>query len=95
MTLRDNFPLADAGIYVRGPIARAAAAQWARRHLVPHVPHYHPPGSGIIFRREDIDRWLTKYRIEPDTPPEIDLDEILGTLDRRPPRRRGPKKGVA
>ncbi len=90
--ISDNFPLADAGIYVRGPIARAAAAQWARRHLVPHVPHFHPPGSGIIFRREDIDKWLARYRVEPSCRPEIKLDEILSGIGRIPRRRQGGEK---
>ena len=57
--------LADAGLYVRPDRSRGAAARWARRHLLGHVPHYEIPNSGIFFRREELDAYLTKFRVDP------------------------------
>jgi hypothetical protein len=59
--------LAQAGQYCGGRSAR-----WARRHLLPNIHHIHPPSSGVLFRREDVDAWLEKYRKEP-----IDLDCLM------------------
>lgn len=38
--------LAQAGAYCGGRSAR-----WARRNLLPNIPHLHPPSSGVLFRR--------------------------------------------
>jgi len=79
--------LAESGIYCGRAGSRAAAARWARRHLLSAVPHFHPPGSGILFRRSDIDQWLCKYRQEP-----IDLDAIIAAvLKPREPRPRNAR----
>ena len=68
--------LAAAGAYVHGGTPRPASARWARRHLLPHVPHFQPPNSGILFRKEDIDRWLEKFRHDPAVASQ-DLAEFL------------------
>jgi hypothetical protein len=58
-------PLADAGLYVRPGRSREAAARWARRHLLPNVPHIHPPETGIMFCKTDIDKYLAQFRVDP------------------------------
>jgi hypothetical protein len=65
MTNGPYLTLSDAGLYVRPGRSRGAAARWARRHLLGHVPHYEIPNSGIVFRREEIDAYLTKFRRNP------------------------------
>ena len=65
MTNGPYLGLADAGLYVRPGRSRGTAARWARRHLLGHVPHYAIPNTGIVFRREDIDAYLTKFRVDP------------------------------
>lgn len=67
MSITVYLTLAQAGMYCGGRFAR-----WARRHLLPYVPHIHPPGSGILFRTEDVDRWLAQYREEP-----ICVDDVV------------------
>jgi hypothetical protein len=68
--------LADSGILCgRNPNSPAAAARWARRHLMGAIPHYHPPGSGILFKKEDIDAWLEKHRREP-----VDVNAVVARI---------------
>lgn len=59
--------LAQAGAYCGGRSAR-----WARRNLLPNIPHLHPPSSGVLFRREDVDQWLAQYHRE-----SVDLDRVV------------------
>jgi hypothetical protein len=54
------FTLAQAGEFCGGRKTR-----WARRHLLGTIPHFHPPGSGVLFRREDVVNWLEQHRREP------------------------------
>lgn len=83
MIVSEYLPLADAGLYVLPGRSREAAAKWARRHLLPNVPHIRPPGTGILFKRSDIDTWLGRYRQEP-----IDLDQIANSVVRSVLRKR-------
>ena len=47
--------LSDAAVYLgRSP-------RWIRRRLN-ELPHFRPPGSGLAFRREDLDAYMQKYR---------------------------------
>ncbi len=57
--------LARAGAFARGGTPNAASARWARRLLLPHIPHYHLPGTGPVVKVEDIDTYLEKFRREP------------------------------
>lgn len=51
-------PLKDAAAYLgRSP-------RWLRRRLN-ELPHFRPPGSGLAFRREDLDAFMNKYRQDP------------------------------
>jgi hypothetical protein len=89
MTVPAEFlTLTDAGAYCGRRGSPASKARWSRRHLLSAVPHFHPPGSGILLRREDLDRWLSQYRQEP-----LDLDavvrEVLRPLEPRPRNARG------
>lgn len=53
--------LAQAGQYAGGHSPR-----WARRHLLPNVPYVDLPGSGAaLFKREDIDSYLERFRVAP------------------------------
>lgn len=73
--------LAASGHYCGRPRADRAAARWARRHLIPCVPHVRIPGAGVVFSRQDLDAHLAKFIVEPvdPTPPrKSSLDEILG-----------------
>jgi len=76
--------LAAAAEYCGRSGSPAAMARWARRHLLSAIPHFQPPGTGILFRREDLDAWLARYRKEP-----IDLDAVIAAVMKpREPRRR-------
>jgi hypothetical protein len=75
--------LAQAGEYCGGRSAR-----WARRHLLPAIPHYHPPGSGILINIADIDSYLKTHRHEP-----VELDAVVrDVLRERPRSRKGGRK---
>ena len=65
MTDGGYLSLADAGLYVRPGRSRVAAARWARRNLLPHIPHVHPPGTGVMFKKDDIDSYLSRFRVDP------------------------------
>jgi Helix-turn-helix domain len=50
--------LPDAAAYLgRSP-------RWIRRRLT-DLPHFRPPGSGLAFRREDLDAFMQRYRQAP------------------------------
>lgn len=72
--------LADAGLYVRPGRSRGAAARWARRHLLGHVPHYEIPNSGTVFRREEIDFYLEKFRVDPQEEVDRAVQKATGFL---------------
>lgn len=38
--------------------------QWVRRHFLGSVPHYRLPGSGILFKKEDVEAWIEHHRCE-------------------------------
>ena len=71
--------LGQAGQYCGGRSVR-----WARRKLVPNIPYFQPPGSGILFKKSDIDTFLETHRKEP-----VDLDRIVrDVLGKRQKKRR-------
>ena len=75
------YGLAASGHYCGRPRADGAAARWARRHILPCVPHVRLPGAGIVFSQRDLDAYLSKYVVTPEdnSPPKMSsLDEILG-----------------
>lgn len=50
--------LRDASAYLgRSP-------RWLRRRLN-ELPHFRPPGSGLAFRRDDLDAFMQRYRQAP------------------------------
>ncbi len=74
--------LARAGAYATGRDPDASSARWARRHLLGSVAHYQLPGSGIAFKAEDIDAYLTRFRREP-----VNLDRVVREVMRKPTAR--------
>ncbi|HZL97657.1 MAG TPA: helix-turn-helix domain-containing protein, partial [Terriglobales bacterium] len=68
----DYFTLSQAGKYC----GRCKdEARWSRRHLMGVIPHFHPPGSGVLFKKEDVDAWLEKHRREP-----VNADAVFANL---------------
>jgi hypothetical protein len=90
MTRGPFLNLSAAGAYCGRPRADRAAARWARRHLLPCVPHVRLPGAGIVFAQRELDTFLARYAVSPlDQLPSrpSTLDQILGprrdrTVDR-------------
>lgn len=77
--------LADAGAYCGRRGSPASSARWARGHLLPNVRYVHLPGSGIVFRKENIDSYLSRFIVEPP-----DIDKIVaGVFDSLSVRRKG------
>lgn len=80
-------PIADAARYVgRSP-------RWIRRRIS-QIAHFRPEGGALLFRAEDLDAYLDRFRIEPSQPvaADVDLDMVLGGLSprcRRSPGKRG------
>lgn len=70
--------LKASGIYCGRKESGSGAARWARRHLMGTIPHYHPPGSGVLFRKEDIDAWLEQHRREPPNVGSV-IAQIMGS----------------
>lgn len=63
--------LKEAGEYAGGHSAR-----WARRHLLPNVPYVDLPGSGAaLFKPEDIDAYLERFRREP-----VNVDAVIARI---------------
>jgi hypothetical protein len=71
--------LAQAGEYCGGRSPR-----WVRRHLLPAIHCFQPPGSGPLFRVADVNAWLERFRREP-----VDLDKVVAAVMEP---RRGRKK---
>lgn len=67
---RGYLTLAQAGEY-----CGRRSARWARRNLLPNIPHIHPPGTGVLFRVEEIDAFLALYRKEP-----VNLDRVVASV---------------
>jgi hypothetical protein len=63
--------LKEAGLYCGGHSAR-----WARRHLLPNVAYVDLPGSGAaLFKPEDIDKYLERFRREP-----VDVHAVVARI---------------
>jgi hypothetical protein len=80
--------------YLSLPAAAAylgRSARWLRRRL-DRVRHFRPDGSPL-FRRQDLDAFIESFVVEPAELPRVDLDAILGSLERRPRRRRAGGAG--
>lgn len=75
--------------YLSLPVAAAylgRSARWLRRRL-DRIRHFRPDG-GPLFRREDLDEFMSGYIVEPAEQTRVDLNEILRGIDRVPRRRR-------
>lgn len=66
------------------------SARWLRRRLA-EIPHYRPEGAAPLFTRQELDRYLNKFKVEPrpSSPPgESVIESIWG------PSKKKPRKSV-
>jgi hypothetical protein len=62
------FSLAEAGRFCGRRGSDASCARWARRHLLPAIPHIRLPNSRAIIKKQDLENLLNQHRVEPSGP---------------------------
>lgn|GEM_PF-6290759 len=79
MSATGYLTLSEKGRFCVRTSSPASCVKWVRGHILPNIPHYSLPGSGVLFCCSYIDAWISKHRQDPrDLYPIV--REVLGIL---------------